>query len=157
MTEVNIRVPASPEQVWAVLADGWSYAGWVVGASHIRQVDAGWPAPEARIHHSVGIWPFEVHDITKVRAADPPRMLELDAHLWPFGEALVRFELTEIEPGATQVRMFEALKSGPGTLLPKALQDLLLVPRNKETLARLRDLAVRREAGDEQVAGNDQV
>ena len=37
----SIAAPA--EAVWAVLADGWQYATWVVGASRVRAVDAGWP------------------------------------------------------------------------------------------------------------------
>ena len=43
MAEVSLNVEAPVDAVWAVLADGWSYAGWVVGASHIRDVDTGWP------------------------------------------------------------------------------------------------------------------
>jgi hypothetical protein len=128
--------------VFAVLADGWSYAGWVVGASHIREVDAGWPEKGTRIHHSVGPWPLLVHDDTEVAAVDPPRMIELDARLWPFGAARIRLELTEIDPGVTEVRMLERAVRGPGRLLPEAAQALLLVPRNRESLRRLAAMAV---------------
>ena len=31
---------ATPEQVWAVIADGWTYSQWVVGNSRMRAVDA---------------------------------------------------------------------------------------------------------------------
>lgn len=34
MSEVSRTIPTTPERVWEVLAEGWSYAGWVVGASH---------------------------------------------------------------------------------------------------------------------------
>jgi uncharacterized protein YndB with AHSA1/START domain len=142
MVEVSMRVPTSAEKVFAVLADGWSYAGWVVGASHIREVDAGWPAEGTRIHHSVGPWPLLVHDATAVRAVDPPRMLELDARLWPFGAARIRLELTETDPGVTEVRMLERVVRGPGRLLPEAAQALLLVPRNRESLRRLSHMVV---------------
>ncbi len=37
-------VEATPEQVWSILADGWLYPLWVVGASRMRQVDDHWPA-----------------------------------------------------------------------------------------------------------------
>ena len=47
----------TPEDVWNVLADGWLYGLWVVGASRIRGVDRSWPSPDSRIHHSVGSWP----------------------------------------------------------------------------------------------------
>jgi uncharacterized protein YndB with AHSA1/START domain len=146
VAEVSIRVPAAPAQVFAVLADGWSYAGWVVGASHIREVDAGWPAEGTRIHHSVGPWPLLVHDETAVRAVDAPRLLELDARLWPLGEARIRLELTEVQPGVTEVRMFEQAVRGPGRLLPKAVQALLLIPRNRESLRRLAAMAAGKAA-----------
>jgi hypothetical protein len=54
MIEVTRLVDASSEDVMAVLIDGWTYAEWVVGASRIRDVDKDFPAPGARIHHSVG-------------------------------------------------------------------------------------------------------
>ena len=42
--EVDCVIDADPAQVYAVLADGWLYPLWVVGATHMRQVDAHWPA-----------------------------------------------------------------------------------------------------------------
>ena len=144
MVEVVVTVPAAREQVFAVLADGWTYSSWVVGASHIRDVDAGWPAEGTRIHHSVGSWPLLVKDITGVRAVQQPRLLELDARAWPFGAARVRLELTETAPNTTEVRMFEEVVRGPGRVLPQAVQAAVLVPRNRETLRRLSDLVVGR-------------
>jgi hypothetical protein len=41
---VRRRCNCSPEQVFAVLHDGWTYPVWVVGASRMRDVDPGWPA-----------------------------------------------------------------------------------------------------------------
>lgn len=146
MAEVTATVPTSPEKVFEVLADGWSYVGWVVGATHIREVDDGWPAKGTRIHHSVGIWPLTAHDVTVVRAVDPPRLLELEARLWPVGTAVVRLELTETGPDVTEVRMTERAISGPGRFLPDLAQAALLVPRNRESLRRLADRAVGRAA-----------
>lgn len=145
MIEVRTTVPTSVDRVFAVLADGWSYAGWVVGAAHIREVDPGWPAPGTRIHHSVGAWPAAVKDVTTVRAVDPPRLLDLEARLWPVGVARVRVELTSV-PDGTEVVMSEEAVKGPTSLLPEAVQALFLVPRNRESLRRLADLAVRRES-----------
>lgn len=34
-----------------------TYPGWVVGNSRIRAVSSNWPAPGARILHSIGTWP----------------------------------------------------------------------------------------------------
>jgi hypothetical protein len=54
MIEVSQSVSASADRVFAVLADGWLYPLWVVGASRMRDVDPGWPAEGTKIHHSVG-------------------------------------------------------------------------------------------------------
>lgn len=141
---VRCTVPAAASDVFAALSDGWSYAGWVVGASHIRKVDKGWPAAGTRIHHSVGPWPFTVDDVTAVRSADAPHTLELDARLWLFGSAVVRVELREIAPATTEVAMGERAVGGPGRFLPLLVQKLLLTPRNNESLSRLSDLAIGR-------------
>ncbi|PSL53746.1 polyketide cyclase/dehydrase/lipid transport protein [Saccharothrix carnea] len=136
MIEVRLVVPASVEQVFAVLADGWSYAGWVVGAAHIREVDAGWPGTGTRIHHSVGAWPVAVQDVTTVLDVDPPRMLELEARLWPLGAARIRFTLAPASEGCEITMAEEAIK-GPLSLLPTPAQSLFLIPRNRESLTRL--------------------
>ena len=56
----DIAVPR--QRVWDVLADGWTYSGWVVGNSRIRAVDSHWPEPGSRILHSIGTWPAVIND-----------------------------------------------------------------------------------------------
>ncbi len=46
--------------------DGWIYPVWVVGASRMRDVEDGWPAPGTKLHHSFGIWPLVIDDTTEV-------------------------------------------------------------------------------------------
>lgn len=142
MTEVRVTVPGSVERVFAVLADGWSYGHWVVGSTHMRDVDRGWPQVGTKIHHSVGAWPLLVQDTTTVLAVDPPRALELEAGLGLFGAAWIRLELRQIEATSTEVRMLEKVSRGPGRLLPDLVQAGALKPRNRESLARLTDLVV---------------
>ncbi|WP_410875850.1 SRPBCC family protein [Nocardia sp. A7] len=141
MVQVTRTIQAPMDKVFAVLADGWSYAGWVVGASHIRGVDDTWPSVGAGIHHSVGPWPCTIEDTTSVRAIDAPHNIELIARLWPIGSAVVRLELRAIDPTSCEVVMTERAVGGPGRLLPHAFQALMLVPRNRESLSRLADLA----------------
>ena len=86
---ISRQVAAPVEAVWKVLADGWSYATWVVGAARVRDVDPGWPATGSRVHHSVGLWPLLIQDFTLVECSEPPRELELTARGWPAGEAHV--------------------------------------------------------------------
>ncbi|WP_367139109.1 SRPBCC family protein [Saccharothrix sp. HUAS TT1] len=143
MIEVRLAIPTSVERVFAVLADGWSYAGWVVGAAHIREVDPGWPGSGTRIHHSVGAWPVAVQDVTTVLNVDPPNTLELEARLWPLGAARIRFDLAPTPEGC-EVTMREEATKGPLALLPEAAQTLFLTPRNRETLHRLAALSTRK-------------
>jgi hypothetical protein len=144
--EVGHDVAASPDNVFAVLADGWSYAGWVVGNSHVRDVDPGWPRVGTRIHHSAGAWPVQTNDITSVVAVEPGHFLELDARLSPFGAARIRIALTSLYCGfGTRVVMAEEIVRGPGALIPRPAQAVLLRPRTIESLARLGDLAEGRE------------
>ncbi|MEU7631402.1 SRPBCC family protein [Nocardia sp. NPDC049220] len=144
MVHVEMTVPTSAEQIFAVLSDGWLFAAWVVGASHIRAVDPDWPAVGSRLHYSVGMWPCTVDDSTQVSEVDPPHLLELEAKLRPLGAAWIRLELTETALDQTEVRMYEHIKRGPGIFVPDLFQEVLLLPRNKESLSRLADLAVGR-------------
>lgn len=145
MTETSRIIDTTPDRIFAVLADGWSYASWVVGAAHIRDVDPGWPAVGTRIHHRVGPWPLQIDDQTSVRAVEPDAKLELDAQLWPLGAGSIEVRLEPVSATSTRVRMSETLTSGVGRALPDAVQALLLRPRNAEALKRLDDIAVHRE------------
>lgn len=144
MIEISRRVEATPADVFAVLADGWSFAGWVVGASHIRSVDVQWPAPGSRIHHSVGPWPMSIEDVTTVLAVEPGVMLEFEARMWPVGAARVRIEMRPSPGGGTEIRFAEELSRGPGSIVPTTLQGLVLRPRNEESSRRLARIAVGR-------------
>ena len=136
-------VQATPDQVWSVLADGWLYPLWVVGASRMREVDDNWPEPGARLHHSVGTWPLLIDDTTEVVESNPGTTLTLRARAWPSGEAGVTLHLRPNGTG-TEVVIEEDAESGPATLVPKVLRDPPLGWRNVETLRRLAYLAERR-------------
>jgi hypothetical protein len=135
-----------PEAVFAVLADGWLYPSWVVGASRIRAVEAAWPAEGAKIHHSFGIWPALIDDSTSVLEYDPPRRMVLKARGWPLGSARVVLEV-EPTPGGCRMTIDEDAIEGPGTLVPKPVRSPLIHVRNVETLRRLRFLAEGHQAG----------
>lgn len=144
MTAVVERdTAATPEAVQAVLADAWLWAGWVVGATHIRDVDESWPAVGAKLHHRVGSWPMTIKDYTEVTAHTPARLLVLRVRAWPVGEGEVRLELAE-HVGGTRITMREKPTAGPGRFLPGLLINWLLRARNRESLARLADICERR-------------
>ena len=145
MIEVSQWVATSADRFFAVLADGWLYPLWVVGASHMRDVDPGWPAEGTSIHHRVGPWPLTVQDVTRVVAVEPGRILELDARVWPTGAARVRLTLTPESGNQTRVTMGEVFDRGPARLIPTTFQAALMRPRNIESLRRLADIAEHRE------------
>jgi hypothetical protein len=136
MTAVTRPSDCSTEQIWAVLADGWTYGSWVVGAARIREVDLDWPGPGSVIHHSVGSWPLLVDDTTSVLESDPGRRLMLRARAWPVGEATVEITLDTTDKG-TDVTMWEDATAGPGTLVPQVVRGPVIAQRNTESLRRL--------------------
>lgn len=143
MGTIERHTYATPEQVWRVLADGWTFAAWVVGASRVRAVEPEWPAAGSRIHHSVGAWPAVLDDNTEVIEAEPGRRVLMQARLRPFGQARVDITLHPDGSG-TRIAMWEDVVSGPATSAPQPMRQAALTPRNKETLLRLSLLAERR-------------
>lgn len=142
---VRRTINAGPGRVWAVLADGWLYPSWVVGASRMRDVDRSWPAPGSQLHHSVGLWPLLLDDRTEVIGSIPQEELRLRAHGWPAGAAEVLIRLTPVEDG-TEVTIEEDAVEGPARLVPGPLRQVGVIPRNREALRRLAFLAEGRAA-----------
>ena len=140
MSQTSRGFLCTPQQVFDVLQDGWLYATWVVGASRIRDVDADWPAVGSRIHHSAGVWPMLINDVSLVKEYDPPHTLLLQAKGWPAGEAHIRLTVTP-SPGGCTVTIREDATAGPGRLVPPPVRHALLGWRNRESLNRLQMLA----------------
>lgn len=139
-----VRAPVA--QVWRVLADGWSYPLFVVGAARMRAVDPGWPAVGARLHHSAGVWPLVIDDTTVVEDVEPGRRLVLTARGWPAGRARVTVRLEPLDAGTTLVTLDEDATAGPTLVVPGPLRRALVDLRNTETLRRLDHLAAGRAA-----------
>lgn len=141
----NARVMrCRPEDVFRVLADGWLFPSWVVGASRMRDVAESWPQPGARLHHSFGVWPVLIDDSTSVLEYDPPRRLVIQARGWPIGEATVTIDVKPRSVDGAEgcvVRIQEFATAGPGAFVPQPLLDLPLQWRNTEALRRLAYLA----------------
>lgn len=137
-------IPVPPGQVFAILRDGWSYSDWVVGTAHIRDVDKDWPSPGTSLYHTVGPWPLSIKDRSTVLSCEEPLKLTLRAGLWPAGEAIVTFQLTPLDGGATRVTLREEFSAGPLRTMRNRLNDLILHRRNREVLRRLADLALHR-------------
>ena len=131
-----------PRAVWDALADAGGYGYWVVGSKIIRDADATWPEPGSKIHHTVGLGPFEIADETESLEADEPRRLQLRAKGRPLGTAKVTLEMTP-KDGGTVVSITE---NPDGPFRPLALVpplQLFSALRNAESLMRLEELAMR--------------
>jgi uncharacterized protein YndB with AHSA1/START domain len=140
MSVTTRTIDTTPERVWAVLADGWLYPLWVVGATRMRDVDRDWPEVGSRLHHSAGVWPAVVDDTTEVLEVVPGSLLRLRARGWPAGEAEVVITLSAQGAG-TRVELREDAVSGPGRLLPSVVRQPAIHVRNVEALQRLAAIA----------------
>jgi uncharacterized protein YndB with AHSA1/START domain len=143
-TTVSRHMNASPSRVFEVMTDAWLLPVWVVGATHIRNVDETWPARGSKVHHQVGAWPVMISDSTEVIECEAPHKLALQGRAYPLGEA--RIELT-VEPdskGGAVVTMAEAPSYGPALLFDNPLMRWVLAARNRETLNRLAAIAENR-------------
>jgi hypothetical protein len=147
MAMVTTYIEVAPAQVYAVLANGWYYSGWVVGTSHMQAVEETWPAAGSRLFHSSGVWPAALNDETRVDENTPDERLVMTARARPFGEARVEIVLTA-EGNGTRVTLTETPVKGPASWVYNRLSDAILHRRNVESLARLAAMSEKRTAPD---------
>jgi uncharacterized protein YndB with AHSA1/START domain len=143
----EIQTSASPEDVFAVLADPKAYGDWVVGSKYIRGADPGFPAVGTKFHHTVGFGPIEVKDHSEVVESEPPNRLVLHVKARPFGTAKVEMTMVPND-GGTLIEMREEPLDLASRLIHNKLADLVLHGRNVEALKRLKELAEGRRAPD---------
>jgi uncharacterized protein YndB with AHSA1/START domain len=146
MTTVTHRTAASPDDVWAVLADGWRYADWVVGAKRIRAVDPEWPQPGSRFHHQVGVGPVDIKDSSVSEAIEENHAISLRVKAFPAGAARVRIILKPTEDGGTEILLQEQPIEGFARRFDNPVQQGALWLRNIESLRRLARIAEKRGA-----------
>jgi uncharacterized protein YndB with AHSA1/START domain len=143
MASVNVLVRRTPEQVWDVLSDGRAYASWVLGTREIRAVDDAWPAVGSSIHYTVGWGPLALRGRTTVRAAEPARMLGLEADAGLLGTARIVIELTPWG-GDTVVVLDEHPLTGTGAWLHNPVTDVVSLVRQEPMLRSLARLVEQR-------------
>ncbi|MEF2978509.1 SRPBCC family protein [Subtercola sp. YIM 133946] len=143
MSTNHRTMTCSADDVFAVIANGWYFPTWVVGASRMRDVEETWPHVGSHLHHSFGVWPVLINDETTSLQWNPPHRVVMQPKGWPIGEARVTVEVKPHKKGC-RVTIHEHAVKGPGTLIPSRLLDAALFIRNIETLRRLAFMA---EAG----------
>ena len=136
-------IAATPEEIFAVLADAHTYEHWVVGCDDIRAVEGDWPAVGSKFFHTVGVGPIKTKDNTKVLEVDAPHKLVLEARARPAGIAKVTFCLVPVE-GGTEVSIEEHPIRGLAKTIDNPIQDGLIKVRNVETLRRLEKQVLQR-------------
>jgi hypothetical protein len=137
-------VDAAPDAVAAVLADPRTYADFVVGSKRIRRFDPAWPETGAVIHHTLGLGPFILRDLTRVVDAGDGRRFELRAQMRPFAVNRVSFTI-RAAPSGTEVEVEERAVEGPAALMWNPAFDGLMWLRNQEMLRRLKKLVEQRQ------------
>jgi uncharacterized protein YndB with AHSA1/START domain len=142
MAERQQLVPCPPHQVWRVLADGESYARWVVGTQEIVHVDETWPAVNSALRFRVGVGPLHFTDSCIVRICEPEGRLELEAKAEPVGTARIAFRLLPWSED-TLVILDEHPLRGPAARLQGPLSELILHLRNRRILGSLARVAAR--------------
>jgi NAD(P)-dependent dehydrogenase (short-subunit alcohol dehydrogenase family)/uncharacterized protein YndB with AHSA1/START domain len=143
----RIHIDATPERVFAVLADPERYPDWVVGASHVVEADPDFPAPGTRFRHRVGVRPLTTSDYTEVTELDAPHRIALKAKARPLGTAAIEVTLRE-RAGGTELTMVEEPGDALSALVAaNPVAETLLRLRNSEALARLKRLVEERPLG----------
>lgn len=144
MAHNTTEVAASADVVWAVLADPRQYDRFVVGTKRIRRFEPAWPDRCASLHHTVGIGPAVLRDVTTVISAHRPHVLRLHACLRAIAVSEITFTLEETGSAEARVSIEEhpvARLAGRTWSRPF---DALLWVRNRELLRRLRRIAEHR-------------
>jgi uncharacterized protein YndB with AHSA1/START domain len=145
MSHNRVFVDAPPETVFAVLSDPRTYDGFVVGTKRIRRFEPTWPDLDSAFHHTLGVGPFILRDVTRVIEVDDPRRLVLRAQMRPFSVNLVAFTLTPNGEG-TEVEVEEHAIEGPAAAVWNPVFDGTMWLRNQEMLRRLRKISEQRRA-----------
>lgn len=141
MGTVEIEIDRPRADVWRGLIDAESYPRWLVGA---QEVDAPstWPSPGSSFEHRIGAGPVRIPGSTTSRQVEDQSRFRLTAGMGPLGEADVTFEVEEMGPARTRVRMSERPSDGAvrvGDRLVHPVVDRIIDRRNTASLRRFRD------------------
>ncbi|MFG3281302.1 SRPBCC family protein [Streptomyces sp. NPDC048111] len=144
-------IKASPDTVWAVLADGNKYADWVVGTSSSRPVRGAWPRVGAAIEYEIRLGPVRLTNETVVRRCQGGTALELEAKAGILGTARIAVEVRTWGDHALVIVDEHPLQGAGGTLHNAGIEALIQL-RHRPMLARLARLCEDQEGRPAQAA-----
>jgi hypothetical protein len=132
----NVLIPYEPDAVWSVLADGYSYAEWVVGTKEIHSVDRYWPEVGSSLRFTAGLGRLSITDFTTSRLCVPGGRLELEARALPYGSVRISIEILPWGEESVVIIDEHPLR-GPTPLLENPLVEFGLTIRNRQMLRKL--------------------
>lgn len=138
----SVDVPI--ETVIAVLSDARTYDEFVVATKRIRRFEPTWPDQGSVFHHTLGVGPLILRDLTRVDEVDFPHKLVLRAQMRPLSVNRVTFVLRSLGDGGTEIEVEEFAIEGPAAAIWNPLFDGLMWLRNQEMLRRLTKVVDRR-------------
>lgn len=141
----RITTEASPETVFAILADPSCYAEWVVGSSELRRADENWPHEGATFHHTQFLPRVGLKDTTSVLECEPPHRIRLCVRARPLVIAEVELRLRASREGGAEIEMMEEPVGAFVGKFDNPLFQWSLKLRNTESLRRLKKLAEERQ------------
>ncbi len=145
MARNHTTVDAPPQAVFAVLSHPPTYARFTVGTKRIRRFDPTWPELGSVLHHTLGVGPLVLRDLSRVLEVEEGHRLVLRAQMRPLAVNVVAFTLRPAGAG-TEVEIEEHAVEGPAAALWNPALDAALWLRNQELLRRLKRVAERRWA-----------
>jgi hypothetical protein len=138
---VHRVVRAQPQDVAAILADGWLYGAWIAASTGVRAVSSDWPAPGASLAQGMGAWPLAVSSVLTVVHHDPGRLLVVDSTAGSLVSTRIQIEVAGTDE-QTSVTMGERFTRPASDRLSHAGAGLLRL-HNSVSLRRLALLAER--------------
>lgn len=142
----SLKFDAPFDEIRALILQPEHYSYWVLGPQVVVEIDDAWPTPGSGFATKVGGAGLELHGRTEL-LADAGDVIRMHVDLAPLVVADVTITLHR-RGDRTLVKLEEDATGGLAAL-GWPITDLALRWRNQESLARLRALAERRGAADD--------
>ena len=147
MTDVaaSVDLPASPDEVWAVVMDPYQLERWVTIHRHLISADDGPPRVGFKMRQQYSIRGAPVPVSWVLEDVDPPHAARWTGRGPARAKALIEYRLEPIDGGGTRFQYtneFQAPMGPLGRVASKALMGGVPDREAHASLERLKDLFV---------------